>query len=419
MALGLSITAPMLPEGFLIKRTPTRQEVLDRLRAGIPALIEDARLRELLWMAVEEETLLVGLHPMEEPVRFAFTGEALRCTARTSGAGPGYHAFLVDLLRNVGQKCRLRWQWEGEDCGDETGYAAHRDFARLQEEMLVWLRAVCAAVVEKAADGATNIGISMPMGYPAVAGDDAPFALTMLGPRTREWVARAATAEGAALQAAGAESFPWWGQAPDEAFWRNTGLALAWVELPWHPPADEQEQAGYQLALACCEYAAATDAQVVGLVKEIHAMTAASQQAPPAPAPAGIGYRRRLLAYELPGLWRITLPGYCYASVDANGEQYCFRHGGRDVTAFTMTMASRSENAASEERLLQNMKALSSEDELHKFQRGTLLGRAAVGRTEEGWSLLGYVAASNNMAVVYIACPDEDDVPWALGVWQS
>ncbi len=37
MALGLSITAPILLEGFLFKRLPTHQELLDRLQAGIPA----------------------------------------------------------------------------------------------------------------------------------------------------------------------------------------------------------------------------------------------------------------------------------------------------------------------------------------------------------------------------------------------
>ncbi|OPZ84211.1 MAG: hypothetical protein BWY76_01944 [bacterium ADurb.Bin429] len=370
-------------------------------------------------MARDDETLLVGLHPLEEPVRFFFTGEMLRCEARTSGVGPGYHAYLVHLLRQVGQKCRLRWQWEGEGIGDETGYAAHRDFAKLQAEMLAWLQTVCKAVIEKAKDGATNIGISMPMGYPALAGADAPFALSVLGPRTREWVAQTADADGAALRTAGADYFPWWELAPDAAFWRNTGLALAWVELPWHPPADEQEQASYQMTLACLEYAGATDAPTKALVSDLQALVVADADVPVVPAPDGVGYRRRMMVYDLPGLWRITLPGYYYASVDSKGEQYSFVHGGREVTAFTMTVASRSENAASEERLLQNMKAMSGEEELRKFQRGTLLGRAAVGQTEEGWSLLGYVAASNNMAVVYISFPGEDDAPWALEVWQS
>jgi hypothetical protein len=417
MGLGLYITASIQPEGFLFKRMPTRQELLDRLQTAIPAAIADKRLCELLWMAVEDETLLVGLHPAAAPVRFAFADETLCCEARTSGAGPGYHAFLVELLHTLGQKCRLRWQWEGAGIGDETGFALHKDFARLQTAMLDELKALCASLVEKDGDG-WKVGLAMDYPVPA---EDVPFAMTALGPRTREWVATTATADGAALQAAGAAFFPWWGPAADAAFWRSTALALCWVDLPWHPPIDEEEQGLYQLALTCLEIAAESGAPALPdqLVPELRKMAAASADAPPVPDAAGIGYRRRPLAFALPGLWKITVPGYYYAHIEAQREEYVFAYGAREVTALTLTVASRSENAAFEERLLQNMKALSGEAELRKFQRGTLIGRAALGRDADGWALLGYVAASNNMAVVNILFPTEDEQEWALGVWQS
>lgn len=424
MGLGFRITAPIAPEGFLVKRTPTHPELLDRLQTAMPALLEDERLRELLWMAVEEETLLVGFHPAEEPLRVFFPTDAvLCCEARTNGAGPGYHAFLVDLLQKVGQKCHLRWQWTGdEEDADETGYAIQKNFGKLQGEMLRWLKAVCANLLEQANEGGKHLRLCLPMHYPYLAGDDI-FVMTVLGPRTRDWVEATAKADGAALQAAGAEFFPWWGRSADATFWRNTGLALAWMDLPWHPPVGEQEQALYGLAAFCFEQAAAgkTPTQPHPVAVEIAAMQAADDGTCPPPGPDGVGYRRRTMLNLLPGGWTLPLPGYFYTSMEANGERFNFSFGSRAISITTLSVASRSENASFEEHLLQKLKALHGETELLKFQRGTLMGRAAIARAGEGasWALTGYVAASNNMALVSINYPTEAEQEWATGVWQS
>jgi hypothetical protein len=425
MGLGFRVTAPIGPEGFLVKHTPTHQELLDRLQTAIPALLVDERLQAFLWMAVEEETLLVGCHPTAEPLRVFFPTDAvLCCEARTQGAGPGYHAFLVDLLQKVGQKCRLRWQWDGngEDDTDDTGYAQQKNFAKLQGEMLRWLKAVCANLLEQADDGAKRLRLCMPQNYPYLA-DETFFLMTALGPRAREWVAKTAAAEGAALQTAGAEFFPWWNRPCDAAFWRNTGLALAWVDLPWHPPVGEQEQALYGLAAFCFEQAAAgsTPVHLHPVATEIAAMQTGDDSTCPPPDPAGVGYRRQVMLHALPGGWTLPLPGCYYTSMEANGERYNFAYGSRAISVTTLSVASRSENASFEEHLLQKLKALHGEAELLKFQRGTLIGRAAIAHGADGgcWSLTGYVAASNNMALLTLTFPGETELDWATGVWQS
>lgn len=423
MALGLSITAPIAPEGFLVKHTPTHPELLGRLLAAIPAMVPEA-LRPFLWMESAEESLLVGFHPAEEPARFFFpTAAVLGCEARTSGAGPGYHAFLVELLQKVGSKCRLRWQWDGETTGDDTGFQQHKDFARLRMDMLKWLKGTCGAVLEQATAGATNIKVSLPLDYPSIA-SDAPFVLTPLGPRTREWVEKMSKADGVALQTAGAEFFPWWGRKPDAIFWRNTGLALAWVELPWHPATNEQEQELYGLAQYCFQMVQQGKTTVElprGLVESIEVMRAGDDTTCPPPDPADVGYRRRVMEYALPGRWSIPLPGYYYVRVEANGDRQVFSYGARVVSVTTLSVASRSENASFEEHLLQKLKALHYDAELLKFQRGALLGRAAVSRgaDDAAWTLTGYVAASNNLALVTVTFPGAADEEWATGVWQS
>src|SRR4051812_39896471 len=70
-------------------------------------------------------TLWLGLHPAEERIEISTTGGGrVVVSARTSGAGPGYHAFVCELLDAVGARLDVRWQ--GPDptgqTGDETGY---------------------------------------------------------------------------------------------------------------------------------------------------------------------------------------------------------------------------------------------------------------------------------------------------------
>ena len=61
-------------------------------------------------------------------------------SAKTSSAGPGYHAFFISCLDQIEKRLGLAWNWsEDERVGgeptDETCHALSRDFSALQSDM--------------------------------------------------------------------------------------------------------------------------------------------------------------------------------------------------------------------------------------------------------------------------------------------
>src|SRR5262249_18486612 len=138
-------------------------------------------------------------------------------SARTSGGGPGYHAWLIALVDRLKDALGLAW---ADADGDETGYAEHRDFARLQQEHLTWLR----AVAEQTKD-AEQAAINMPLDF-SVLGDH--FAATPRGFLDREGLL------------VPERFFAWWSEGHTPAFWQGLAETLAWSVLPWHVPTEEE-----------------------------------------------------------------------------------------------------------------------------------------------------------------------------------
>src|SRR5688572_6592187 len=87
---------------------------------------------DFLSFSESENSLYVTLHPCEETVSFEYANDSLICSAKTNSVGPGYHAYLVELLEKVGTELQIPWTWnleEGEEHYlDETDYYRHRDF---------------------------------------------------------------------------------------------------------------------------------------------------------------------------------------------------------------------------------------------------------------------------------------------------
>jgi hypothetical protein len=424
MGLGLTVIAPIKEEGFFRRRIPEPEEVLQRLEMALAKALDPA-LCELMWVERGDASLRIGLHPAEEPIAFTLLPDnRLQCEASTASAGPGYHACLVDLLEKIGPKCKLAWQWldAAGTAADATGYHEHRDFARLQATMLDGLQALGRGLLERA-ETATNLKVCLPWNYPNLT-EDAPFAQTLLGPRSRAWFETLVAADGDARLACGADAFPWWERALDGTAWRNYGLVLAWKALPWHAPASEDERHLYEQADRAFTRARELGATALpeAEIAEIQALLAATPETSPVPAPQGVGYYRRPLEFTLNDGWYITLPGYMYAT-PGERRRLIFSGGGRAVEIGTLAVESRSNNAALEERLLQGVKAASADGNLLKMQRGSLSGRAGIGETPQSgvpqWTLNGYVAAFSSIALVTITYRDPADEAWALATWQS
>src|SRR6476660_1066141 len=68
----------------------------------------------------DESILFVRIHPCAEDVEFRAPEPGVCIvSAKTSTAGPGYHIFLCDLLRDLGAHFHVTWD-EPDDDG-ETG----------------------------------------------------------------------------------------------------------------------------------------------------------------------------------------------------------------------------------------------------------------------------------------------------------
>ena len=261
MGLGLFVTADIPPRG-LLRRRPNPRDFLDEVARTMAEAIDDPLAKRFTSIEASDRDLDVCLYPAEEPVKLAIHGEKdLVVSAKTSSAGPGYHAMLVDLLELVGDRLGLVWRWsDGEGGpGDETGYREHRDFQRLQKEMIVQLRTVARIVTGPElgdTDDLSPIGLSMPVGYTVRSG---AFAISPMGYWDRSWFERFCdcTDDDASLLAEA--FFPWWHEGWGARTWQNCGLALAWLDVPWSSPKTDAEREYYELALACFERAADLD----------------------------------------------------------------------------------------------------------------------------------------------------------------
>lgn len=120
----------------MFRQSVARESLFAALRSELRSAVDDHPLNPFLDFSDDGEELKVYLYPGEEPVFVSYKGSApgngpkrrqapqLVLSARTSSAGPGYHAWLVDLIELVSARLNLDWQWADADgdIGDETGF---------------------------------------------------------------------------------------------------------------------------------------------------------------------------------------------------------------------------------------------------------------------------------------------------------
>ena len=165
----------------------------------------------------------MSLHPAEERLSFSIKDSQLVGSARTSGAGPGYHAFVVELLEALSARCRLRWT-----VTDTSGYWDRRHRGELEDSMGHVLQRLIADIdSDDPQEGLWTL--NFPAHRRVI---DAPYpVLTPSGPwdETQIDMIRAAShpRELASL-------FPWWGD-KDARYWMSVGQSLRWMEVIWTP----------------------------------------------------------------------------------------------------------------------------------------------------------------------------------------
>ncbi len=288
-------------------------------------------LAELCWVEASERALWVSFVPFEENVEIECRDGIVTLSAKTSGAGPGYHEFVVDVLDHLEKVVGFHW-FAGSDEGDETGYREHRDVERLRREMVRQVQAVAQYILE---EDLRNVRLSMPIGSNPVARG---FASSPMGEWSDEWLRAVVRADEEEALALAMEFFPWWEREVGIRELTNFGKVLCWTEVRWVVPQNEAEERPVRVAIECFERATRRGASgvPVGELGELRELVNGAEEEKK-PEPEGIGYRRGDYEYPLPGGWTLTLPGYFHEQNEEDGV-FVFWFGDRTVRTSGMKL---------------------------------------------------------------------------------
>lgn len=408
MALGVQLrgtAGSLAPSAAASLR---RIEEFLRNRAGDAlsgSWLDDPEGSPALWMQ---------LHPAAEPARFAFDGDGtLTAQARTSSVGPGFHIFVCDLLRELGEALAIEWT----EIEDDTTYFATRDDGMVYVEMQAWLRAVVERCLAMQQDRCHNLMIAMPSGHVFHAGE---ALVTPLGPRNQQWMQEVITGA-----RSGSDFFAWWNDRRDATYYLRRALCLMWREVRWRAPLLDGERKLLREVTALLERGYALDPEHAWPAREwreIAGYLGADAPALPAPAEAPpIGYRRGAVAVSLAGGWHLEIPG-SFAEAWRSDELWHAFDSGRDVwfSAFRARPAADGSEQSAEQVLRQQPV---TPGEQFEFEEPGYGRRASFGLVEENgrsyWRLLGRTTTSGRFSLVTIAVASRDDLEWALGVWRS
>jgi hypothetical protein len=376
--------------------------------------------KDFLSFSERENAFYVTVHPCEETVNFEFVNGNLICSAKTNSVGPGYHAYLVELVEKIGTELQIQWIWhleEGEEYYlDETDYYSHRDFKQLQFEMLKWLKALAKSFTEEGEN--EQCMFTMPLGYPRMKRDY--FAVSPIRIWTRELFQRIAESEIKDLEWAGREFFIWWNKTDDEYFYTKTGIALLNVECPWHFPADEKEKKLLLIIDNCFELSKKLNPQIdLPLTDWITVKSFLDEKETDIPD-TDFGYKKHLMTFDLAGKWMIDLPGNLYYAVDENTEVY-YDHE-RNIRSICYTRNDDKTDQEYADGFFKNKDNAGTEF----LTSGTnIAGKAIVFYAidkeieQEYWVLQGVKVKGDKFVFSTICYPGEDYKQWAIDTWNS
>ena len=375
--------------------------------------------------------LLVVLHPTSPAVELWLGGSGkIRVSAVTTPAGPGYHQYLCNLLRQLAKD--FEFPWVADDSHDPTGYFATRNRATLEQHFLRWLAEECAKQ-------SNAIGLSAAHGYTYPA-----EVLTPLGPRTLEWACAIA-----AEPLCGTDYFAWWNADLDVAFYRNRALARLWCDFPWRAPlteaeGEEADQIANDLATAFKldpagelpwpEWLELLEAIQTDADEDQFCVTPTDRvlsvelwkRAGPAPTEenvARIGYRRFPVRASLDGGWTMEVPGTFAREWD---EERNWTTWDRSRTVWFRRIGYTKPGGAlptASEALEVGKKSLQEGEPVSWIDAEGVLGEAVFGPTEEEgrtvWRLSGVAGTVGQLAVCNIYLEELSDRDWAVRTWQS
>lgn len=365
----------------LLKRTPPVLEIIkEAASAVLDDMISDPVIAPCVEASVIEGVVSIGFDAVNGSIEIAEADEGrIVAGGKTSTAGPGFHAFAIDVVARLGERLGVAWDWTYDDTGATgPGY----DFSALQQAHAQFLREFARMILGQPA-AESGIGINYPMLGAAPALD--VFSYTPHGPVTREEWARIADASDDALPACAAEFFPWWGREFDARFYRSIGRFIFWTRCPWRACNGDEEKAICRCAIDAFARARELDPGIDVPEAEIaeleHLLTLGVEETA-VPKSDGIGYRRGLM-HQHYGPWRIAIPGYMAEWYEE--EQSAIVHGFPGFFVYLTPLRHPGPGDAgirSADELIAQMTTPTPDtcEPLATFERGSTIGVALRGR---------------------------------------
>lgn len=361
---------------------------------------------------------LLSLHPGAERVEvFAEPDGNIVFSASTSSVGPGYHAYLCDLIQALGTELGIDWHFPGadDDFGDETGYFESGDQRLLKKAMLDWLGALLGSIAQE--PGSHMLCLPLLCGFHA----DSEI-LTQLGPRTRKW-ARA----GSRNPALATDIWPWplIGEGAPQKL--GKALTLMWCDVKWRKPWRDEEEACLQEVAHLLDAAFKQDRtlkypwrewlEVLEHLELESPFQGAIQKAARSARGTLCGYRRLDITAQPFQGWTLVVPGRFATEYTDNGTTWHAWDETRVVWFSAFRVPSRS-NALARARKHQAYALF--EDDGNVVRHATIEFKTGTENGEENYYLLsGEIAAHSHVArlTVTFAHPEQQD--WAEGVMRS
>jgi hypothetical protein len=398
--------------------------------AGEP--LESVRIRQ---DDRDNPAVIADLHPCAEDVELVVREPGrVVVSAKTSTVGPGYHAYLCDLMQRLGGALAIDWDGpgDGSDTGDETGYFDTGDLRALEDEFLQWMGGVVRIVTEGLTRDYQWMMISMAIGHHYR--HHGPL-VTPLGPRDLHWLE--AVAEDLNR---GIDLFPWWLAGIGASFYRGRALTRMWRDVRWRAPLTEDEgrllvDVHLDLARAhrldpSLEYPWREWRELMddieghfGYVEmagaDVEAEVRRRASLAPADAPL-IGYRRRPVRVDLTDGWSIEIPGEMTEEWDDDGL-WTARDTGRAVFFKSYRLSKDDGSKPATREILDGLTL--PEGRRIEHRKEDMIGRAALVAPDrgddDGWRLAGHNVVDGGLAVCNVLFRDPDARDWAIATWRS
>jgi hypothetical protein len=385
----------------------------------------------------DNPAVVATLHPCAEDLEITVLGPGrVVATGKTSGAGPGYHVYLCDLLHRLGEDLAITWEAPdpGSGEGGEAGYFHTGDARALEEDFLQWLHEVVVIVIEGLENDYQWLMISMAIGHHYR--HHGPL-VTPMGPRDLDWLR--AVAEDPRR---GIDLFPWWTPGVGAPFYLGRALARMWRDVRWRAPLTEDEGRllmDVHLDLARAHrldpsldypwrewrelmesieahfgYVEMAGDEIETEVRRRAAEMTAGASSPP------IGYRRRPVRVDLTDGWSIEVPGEMSEAWDEEGL-WTARDTQRGIffKSYGLSKGDGSKPAVPE--ILDGL-PLPDGPRLEHRKEG-MVGRAVLTSFEgdDGvtWRLTGHTAIEGGLTVCHVVFRDPDERDWAVATWRS